>query len=57
MKLRRQIPGWFGVAILVLALPGVTWSGEAKVAKLGLIAPMGHPVQQASERLSKLVAE
>ena len=57
MKLARRISGWLVVAVLVLGLPGISWSGEAKVAKLGLIAPMGHPVQQASERLSKLVAE
>jgi len=48
-----------GIAIVVvtLAIAGSAWAGETKVAKLGLIAPVGHPVQQASERLAKLVAE
>lgn len=46
-----------GVLALWMSLPGVSWAGETKVAKLGLIAPVGHPVQQASERLAKLVAE
>jgi tripartite ATP-independent transporter DctP family solute receptor len=45
------------VVAALLALAGSAWAGETKVAKLGLIAPVGHPVQQASERLAKLVAE
>ena len=43
--------------VLVAGLPGVSPAADAKVAKLGLIAPVGHPVHQASERLAKLVAE
>ncbi len=47
------------VAILAIgaAMASQAAAGEAKVAKLGLIAPMGHPVQVASERLAKVVAE
>ena len=52
---------WRSMGIVVvavsLALAGSSWAGETKVAKLGLIAPVGHPVQLASERLAKLVAE
>jgi tripartite ATP-independent transporter DctP family solute receptor len=40
-----------------VSLPGLSWGAGTKVAKLGLIAPVGHPVQQASERLANLVAE
>jgi tripartite ATP-independent transporter DctP family solute receptor len=60
---RATRAGWWslvmfaGVLMLGVSLPDFSWGGEAKVAKLGLIAPMGHPVQQASERLAKLVAE
>ena len=58
---RRESAGpWLVVLIglaLLLALPSASGAGEGKVAKLGLIAPMGHPVQVASERLAKLVAE
>lgn len=50
----RWVPVVFAGA-LALSLPGASWAGETKVANLGLIAPMGHPVQQASERLAKLV--
>jgi tripartite ATP-independent transporter DctP family solute receptor len=42
---------------MALSFPGLSWGVETRVAKLGLIAPMGHPVQRASERLAKLVAE
>jgi tripartite ATP-independent transporter DctP family solute receptor len=42
---------------MALSFPGLSWGVETRVAKLGLIAPMGHPVQQASERLAQLVAE
>jgi tripartite ATP-independent transporter DctP family solute receptor len=45
------------VVALSLILAGSAWAGETQVAKLGLIAPVGHPVQQASERLAKLVGE
>jgi tripartite ATP-independent transporter DctP family solute receptor len=45
------------VLALGLSLPVLSWGAETKVAKLGLIAPVGHPVQQASERLAKRVAE
>lgn len=64
MRLRRRTCSagrwsWILVGLCVLAwnLPGVAWGADTKVAKLGLIAPMGHPVQQASERMAKLVAE
>jgi tripartite ATP-independent transporter DctP family solute receptor len=52
---------WRSIGVVVfavaVALAGSAWAGETKVAKLGLIAPVGHPVQLASERLAKLVAE
>ncbi|HTU02280.1 MAG TPA: TRAP transporter substrate-binding protein [Candidatus Sulfotelmatobacter sp.] len=58
---QRTTHGWLLVLItglLGLVLAAATGSAaEPKVAKLGLIAPMGHPVQVASERLAKLVAE
>ncbi len=46
-----------GALLVLVSLAGFATAGETKVAKLGLIAPMGHPVQVASERLAKLVAE
>lgn len=42
---------------LALVFPTCSFAAETKIAKLGLIAPVGHPVQLASERLAKLVAE
>ncbi|HWU41628.1 MAG TPA: TRAP transporter substrate-binding protein [Candidatus Acidoferrum sp.] len=54
---RRRLAMFAGLLALGLILPCLSWGAETKVAKLGLIAPVGHPVQQASERLAKLVAE
>jgi tripartite ATP-independent transporter DctP family solute receptor len=62
VKSRTRHERWFPilmVCLLAMALgfPLVCWGAETKVAKLGLIAPMGHPVQRASERLAQLVAK
>ncbi len=59
--LRTTLAGW-SVTLLIagglaLVFPRASFAAETKIAKLGLIAPVGHPVQLASERLAKLVAE
>ena len=54
----RWVPVLLGCFLAFgVSLPGLSWGAGTKVAKLGLIAPVGHPVQQASERLANLVAE
>ncbi len=58
---RTTVVGWSLTLLmaggLALTFPVSSSAGEAKIAKLGLIAPVGHPVEVASNRLAKLVAE
>jgi tripartite ATP-independent transporter DctP family solute receptor len=58
---RTTLAGWSLTLLiaggLALVFPTPSFAAESKIAKLGLIAPVGHPVQLASERLAKLVAE